>query len=152
MRKWADAQGEIGAAFDQHTILQRKFDAFVKHVSEQLCGPVLKPKELKLFSDDPSNWFEIHFAGRTLRFVFSACRGDGRTLKGRVTCFLLVTFPIARHVELGNFEFNTSGTTNLKIAEKKKKNNCFNLLCFIRTKPGMIQKSLILTNVIWSIN
>ena len=117
MRKWADAQGEIGAAFDQHTILQRKFDAFVKHVSEQLCGPVLKPKELKLFSDDPSNWFEIHFAGRTLRFVFSACRGDGRTLKGRVTCFLLVTFPIARHVELGNFEFNTSGTTNLKIAE-----------------------------------
>lgn len=104
----------------QHQKLASKFDEFAQFIRICLKAPSVANNnilvDLRLL---PSRTFTATYADRTVTFVFnSLLRGD-ENLVGNVKCYIQKNYPENKFIELGEFDFDENGNTNLKLPHEE---------------------------------
>jgi hypothetical protein len=118
MLTWSDLHRRLGALSARHAQIVEKFDCFAKHVERQVAEPEFHIQGICTSLHLEQSYFTASFAGRTVRFQLSTPIGDSGTLKGRVVCYLVNSFPAESLVELSCFSFSGSGETDVRDPEE----------------------------------
>jgi hypothetical protein len=100
----------------QHEQLASKFDEFAQFIRSCLKAPSVANNSIVIdLRRLAERNFSATYADRTVTFVFnSILRGD-ENLVGNVKCYLRQQFPEPKFVEIGEFDFDEKGNTNLKL-------------------------------------
>lgn len=103
-------------SFIQHEALANKFEGFGQFIRSCLKAPSVADSSILVdLRHLPQGNFSATFANRTVTFVFnSLLRGD-ESLVGNVKCYIHKSFPENKFIEIGEFDFDEKGNTNLKL-------------------------------------
>ena len=107
---------EILAAVSlRHNSLKAKFAEFAKHLETALPKDDYLVKGISVKTVLESDYVELRFAGRVLKFVFTSLVPEAQhKLVGSVQCYLVVDTPERKLVEVGGFTFKPSGESDIK--------------------------------------
>lgn len=117
MLKWSQLHQQLETVAIRHIQLAAKFQAFAKHVEDQVTNPTFHIKGISVSLYLEQGYFTTTFAGRTLHFAFSSALSENGSLVGTVTCGLIRELPEKTLVPVGEFTFTGSGKTNLNNPE-----------------------------------
>jgi len=100
----------------QHEHLANKFDEFAHFIRSCLKAPSVADNSIVVdLRHLPQRNFSATYADRTVTFVFNSLLKGDENLTGNVKCFIAKSFPESKYIEIGEFDFDEKGNTNLKL-------------------------------------
>ncbi len=100
----------------EHKALALKFQEFARFVKDCTQTPSVANQSITVSLQNlDKGFFTATFASRTVSFVFTSILQENGTLEGYVQCFVFKEFPEARQIKFGEFKFDETGHTNLKL-------------------------------------
>lgn len=100
----------------QHEHLANKFDEFAYFIRSCLKAPSVANSSIVVdLRHLPQRNFSATYADRTVTFVFNSLLKGDENLVGNVKCFIAKSFPESKNIEIGEFDFDENGNTNLKL-------------------------------------
>jgi hypothetical protein len=111
----------------QHKELALKFQEFARFVKDCTQTPsVANHSIIVSLQNLDKGFFTTTFARRTVSFDFTSLIDENDNLQGVVTTYLHTEFPEPKHIKFGEFNFDESGHTNIKIPNEDSKINIAN--------------------------
>ena len=108
----------------QHKALASKFQEFARFVKDCIQTPSVANQSISVslqYLDQ--GFFTTTFASRTVSFVFTSHLDESENLEGNVKCYIKKDFPEPKQIEFGEFTFDDTGHTNIKIPNEDDKIN-----------------------------
>lgn len=100
----------------QHQQLAEKFEDFAHFIRSCLKAPSVANNNILVdLRHLPQRIFTATYADRTITFVFNSLLKDDENLVGNVKCFIQKSFPENKYIEIGEFDYDEKGNTNLKL-------------------------------------
>ena len=100
----------------QHQQLTEKFEEFAHFIRSCLKATSVASNNILVdLRHLPQRNFTASFADRTVTFVFNSLLKGDENLIGNVKCFIHKSFPEDKFIEIGEFDFDEHGNTNLKL-------------------------------------
>lgn len=100
----------------QHKDLALKFQEFARFVKDCTQTPSVANQSITVSLQNlDKGFFTTYFAKRTVTFVFTSELDENENLQGIVKTYALSEFPEPKQIKFGEFSFDDSGHTNIKI-------------------------------------
>lgn len=114
-------------ASGQHKALNEKFVEFASFIKGCVQTPAIENHYMSVSLQSLDHgYFSVVYANRTVTFVFNSLLKGGSDLAGNVKCYVHKQFPESKHIELGEFDFDEDGHTNLVLPNEEAKINIAN--------------------------
>lgn len=107
---------ELGSLSDRHARLWSHFETFYRH-SALLKKPDSPVRDAVISELMPERYFDVSFAGTTVRFMFTFRPGGPAGTKGTVTCYRLDLLRNEPSATIGEFHFDGQGDTGMKFPD-----------------------------------
>lgn len=139
-------------ASNQHFALSEKFKEFASFVKGCMQTPGVANHNISVSLQTlDQGYFSTTYANRTVTFVFNSFRQESGNLAGTVSgnlagnvkCYVHKQFPESKQVEIGEFEFNEDGNTNLNLPGEDAKINIANDFGTLHIALHFIRLSLV---------
>jgi hypothetical protein len=106
----------LDKASAEHKTLALKFQEFARFVKDCTQTPSVANHSITASLQNlDKGIFTTTFANRTVSFVFTSLLQENGNLGGYVQCFVFKEFPEPKQVKFGEFNFDETGRTNLKL-------------------------------------
>jgi hypothetical protein len=120
MLSFNDLENDIASVSRDHIQLKALFEEFANNFIRQFPTQFSYIKHVETLINFDDDYFEVAFAGRTLRFKFKSLLVKDDGLKGSIICCRMPSFPQEEPEQLGTVTFDTSGQTNMVEPERQR--------------------------------
>jgi hypothetical protein len=111
----------------QHKELALKFQEFARFVKDCTQTPSVANHSITVSLQHlDKGFFTTSFARRTISFVFTTVLDEKESLQGVVTTYDFSEFPEPKQTKFGEFTFDETGHTNIKIPNEDAQINIAN--------------------------
>jgi hypothetical protein len=131
----------------QHKELALKFQEFARFVKDCTQTPSVANHSIVVSLQHlDRGFFTTSFARRTVSFVFSSIIDEKENLQGIVTTYIHSEFPESNQIKFGEFTFDETGHTNIKIPNEDSAINIANDFGTLHIVLFYIRESLLKSN------
>ena len=113
MLKYGQLHEALTYATNRHDDLQKKFLEFARQVETQLTAQAFPIRGIAVTPAQGCPRFNVAFAGRDIRFVFSSRLGGASGMRGVVSCYIAQSIPEEKLVLVGEFSFDGRGKSDI---------------------------------------
>lgn len=128
----------------QHKELALKFQEFARFVKDCTQTPSVANQSIAVSLQHlDKGFFTTTFARRTVSFVFSSLLDESGNLHGNVKTYVLTEFPEPKQIKFGEFTFDETGHTDIKIPNEDAQINIANDFGTLHIALYFIRESLL---------
>ena len=128
----------------QHKELALKFQEFARFVKDCTQTPSVANQSITVSLQHlDKGFFTTSFARRTVTFVFTSLLDESGNLQGNVKTYVQAEFPEPKQIKFGEFTFDETGHTNIKIPNEDAQINIANDFGTLHIALYFIRESLL---------